>query len=138
MCKHADPWMIGGGSYHWCWRCGAIRPLRFGLGTEPDGRWVGPADVDPWPLTANWRGGRKPGTDDAIAEEGRIRKAAAIARELESMAGPEALRLARDATAKERLWFAEKAGQKQPSDLTWDRVVQMLEMRESRREPPPF
>lgn len=138
MCKHADPWLIGGGSYHWCWRCGAIRPLRFGLDAEPDGRWVGPADEDPWPLTARWRGGRKPGSDDSMAEEKRIQKAAAITREIEALYGPEALQTAREADARARLLLAEIAGQKQPSDLTWDRVVKMLEHRSKRLADEPF
>jgi hypothetical protein len=27
-CRHVDSWLIAGGAYEWCYRCGAFRCLR--------------------------------------------------------------------------------------------------------------
>lgn len=56
-CRHRDSWLIGGGCYEWCYRCGALRRMReLGIAqVEPDSLWVrpvGPSKPNPWRI---WR-----------------------------------------------------------------------------------
>lgn len=52
-CKHRGSWIIGGGSYEWCYCCGALRQMKqTGHNScAPDSPWCKPAGVrceNPW------------------------------------------------------------------------------------------
>ena len=52
-CRHRDSWLIAGGAYEWCYRCGALRNMReIGIAqVTPQSPWcrpVGPAADNPW------------------------------------------------------------------------------------------
>lgn len=48
-CKHRRSWIIGNGSYEWCYECGAFRGLRvFGSSATalvPSSPWVHPTGI---------------------------------------------------------------------------------------------
>ena len=73
-CRHRDSWLLAGGTYEWCYRCGALRRMREAGIAEvvPMSPWlkpVGPAGGNPWEKwklrTANYLARR--------AEKGRRR-----------------------------------------------------------------
>jgi hypothetical protein len=52
-CRHRDSWLIAGGAYEWCYRCGALRRMReSGIASvTPMSVWQRPigAEADnPW------------------------------------------------------------------------------------------
>jgi hypothetical protein len=52
-CRHRDSWLIAGGTYEWCFRCGAFRRMReTGIAQvaamSPWLRPVGPDAPNPW------------------------------------------------------------------------------------------
>ena len=52
-CRHRDSWLIAGGNYEWCYRCGALRRMReIGIAhVSPMTLWcrpVGPVAENPW------------------------------------------------------------------------------------------
>jgi hypothetical protein len=52
-CRHRNLWLIAGGSYEWCYQCGAIRTLReSGINQlMPSSPWCSPTGKDgenPW------------------------------------------------------------------------------------------
>jgi hypothetical protein len=59
-CRHRDSWLIAGGSYEWCYRCGALRNMReTGIAqVSPESPWckpVGATAPNPWNV---WDGRR--------------------------------------------------------------------------------
>jgi hypothetical protein len=53
-CRHRDSWLIAGGNYEWCYRCGALRRMQeTGIAqVTPQSVWcrpVGPRGENPWP-----------------------------------------------------------------------------------------
>jgi len=55
-CRHNGTWLIAGGSYEWCYECGAMRTTReTGIAqVAPDSPWLRPVGIkgeNPW---AKW------------------------------------------------------------------------------------
>lgn len=55
-CRHRDTWLVAGGSYEWCYNCGAFRTTRETGPAQvtPSSPWcrpTGPAGENPW---ARW------------------------------------------------------------------------------------
>lgn len=54
-CRHRDSWLIAGGAYEWCYRCGAFRTLTAASdgsnSVSSSSAWcypVGPYGENPW------------------------------------------------------------------------------------------
>lgn len=55
-CYHNSTWIIAGGRWEWCYRCGALREMRLVVnanGCTPITQWqrpTGNTGLNPWPL----------------------------------------------------------------------------------------